>query len=104
MIKTDFSIIPTEENFKRLLGKSAERMLRSKRARSDFEAVKQDFLDLVDPQVAWNRFGIKKITDVKDEEKLEVISHELETLIHDIGDNLNKYCIKFPSDCIENQH
>ncbi len=60
MIKKDFTINPTEEEFQRLAGKRAERLLRSTRARKDFEAVQADLLDLVQPIAGWNRFPISK--------------------------------------------
>jgi hypothetical protein len=61
MIKTDFKIVPNDEEFQRLAGKKIERVLKSERNREAYETAKKDLIQLVKPIVGWNRFKIKGI-------------------------------------------
>ncbi|MFX0099689.1 MAG: hypothetical protein ACFFCS_08910 [Candidatus Hodarchaeota archaeon] len=63
MIKKDFEIKPDDKAFKRLLGKRAERIMKSKRSLDMYEEAKEDLANLVKPAVGWNIFEIHAFSD-----------------------------------------
>ncbi|MHA1732533.1 MAG: hypothetical protein ACTSU5_11350 [Promethearchaeota archaeon] len=58
-IKRDFEIRASESDFRKLAGNRLSRMLKSARAREDFEVASRDLLELADPRACWRSFPVR---------------------------------------------
>jgi hypothetical protein len=59
MIVTDFVLEPDDAEFKKHLGKQADRVLKSQRNKDIYEMAKQELVTLAEPKAAWQSFPIQ---------------------------------------------
>lgn len=83
MIKTDFTIQPSDKELKHVLGKRADRLMKSNQNVAKYEGAKEDLVNLVKPAAGWKILEIKVFSSdsiMLDGEKLLGTSHFLKAI------------------------